>query len=323
MRASRLVSILMSLQTRGCVTAEALAAEFEVSVRTIYRDIDELSAAGIPVYADRGPGGGFRLREGYRTELTGLTPDEADTLLLAGLAGDLGLGSAMRSAERKLLAALPANLAARAVHTRRRVLLDPADWYRRLDRPPFLTQVSKAVWAQNKLQVRYQSWAGRRKEILEPWGLVIKGGVWYLVARVGDGLRTYRVGQIEEVETLSDRFDMPTDFDLVSHWVIELRRFEKELQRGHATVRVAPPAMSRIERLGADAADAIRAAPLDASGRRTAVIPIEGVDHAAIELLGFGAWVEVIKPALLRRRLGDLVAQVARMYRDRGAAKSN
>ncbi|HXA35313.1 MAG TPA: YafY family protein [Steroidobacteraceae bacterium] len=322
MRASRLISILMTLQTRGRVTAEALAAEFEVSVRTIYRDVDELSASGVPVYADRGPGGGFQLREGYRTRLTGLTPDEADTLLLTGLsgpAGDLGLAPAMISAERKILAALPASHAARAIQARRRVLLDPSDWYRRVERASFLPMVAQAVWAQTRLSVRYQSWTGRKMRVLEPWGLVIKAGIWYVVGCVNQSIRTFRVGKIEELKTLSERFEVPADFDLASHWVTELRRFERELQRAWATVRVAPPAMSRIERLGADAAEAIQAAPADTSGRRTAIIPIEGIAHAAIELLGFGTWIEVIKPAALRRRVHELGAHVARLHRGRRA----
>jgi predicted DNA-binding transcriptional regulator YafY len=301
------------------VTAEALAAKFEVSVRTIYRDVDELSAAGVPVYADRGPGGGFQLRDGYRTQLTGLTPDEADTLLLVGLtgpAGDLGFGPAMLSAERKILAAMPASHAARALQVRRRVLLDPLDWYRRAEQPRFLPLVAQAVWAQTKFSIRYQSWTGRKLRTVEPWGLVIKAGVWYVVACVNQSVRAFRISQIEELKASSERFEVPADFDLASHWMTELRRFEKELQRARATVRVAASAMSRIERLGADAAEAIRAAVPEASGRRTAIIPIEGVEHAAIELLGFGAWIEVIKPATLRRRLHELGAQVALLNRN-------
>jgi predicted DNA-binding transcriptional regulator YafY len=133
---------------------------------------------------------------------------------------------------------------------------------------------------------------------------------------VNQAIRTYRVSQIEELETLSDRFDVPDEFDLASHWMTELRRFEKELQRGFATVRLAAPALSRIERLGADAAEAIRAAPPDASGRRTATIPIEGAEHAAIEFLGFGSWIEVIRPTALRRRLHELGTQVVRLHRE-------
>lgn len=318
MRASRLLSILMILQARGRVTAEEMASEFEVSVRTVYRDVDELSASGVPVQADRGPGGGFKLQDGYRTQLTGLDPDEADALPLAGLpgpAGDLGFGSAMASAERKVLAALPSGQAARAHLTRRRVLLDPLDWYRRVERPRFPRGVARALWNQAPIRVRYESWRGATNKTLEPFGLVIKGGIWYLVARRKGILGTYRVGQITEMRALEGRFDVPARFHLARHWFAELERFENELVRGRATIRVSPPAMSRIERLGADAAEAVRAGKPDRLGRRSALIPIEGIEHAAIELLGLGPHVEVLGPAELVKRVKALAAKVAKMYR--------
>jgi len=318
MRASRLLSILMVLQARGRVTAEEMAKEFEVSVRTVYRDVDELSASGVPVHADRGPGGGFQLGEGYRTRLTGLNPDEADALPLTGLpgpAGDLGFGSAMASAERKILAALPPGHAARASLTRRRVLLDPLDWYRRVERPRFLRGVARALWNQTPIHVTYESWRGRASRSLEPFGLVIKGGVWYLVARSRGALRTYRVGQILELKEIDGRFEVPARFNLARHWFAELKRFEKELVRGRATIRVSPAAMSRIERLGADAADAVRAGKTDRRGWRRAEVPVEGIEHAAIELLGFGPHVEVLAPPELVRLVKALATQVAQMYR--------
>lgn len=318
MRASRLLSILMILQARGRVTAEAMAAEFEVSVRTVYRDVDELSASGVPVQADRGPGGGFKLREGYRTQLTGLNPDEADALPLTGLpgpAGDLGFGTPMASAERKILAALPPSHAERASLTRRRVLLDPLDWYRRVERPRYLRGVARALWNQAPIRVTYESWRGSTNKILEPFGLVIKGGVWYLVARWKGILGTYRVGQITQMRTLEGRFEVPPRFHLARHWFAELKRFEKELARGRATIRVSPAAMSRIERLGADAADAVRAGKPDRQGRRSALIPIEGIEHAAIELLGLGPHVEVLGPADLVKRVKALADEVFQLYR--------
>lgn len=318
MRASRLLSILMILQARGRATGESLAAEFEVSVRTIYRDVDELSAAGVPVEAERGPGGGFRLRAGYRTHLTGLTPDEAATLLLAGLPGaaaDLGLGAAMASAERKMLAALPTGQAEHAHRTRQRVLLDPLDWYRRVERPRFLPDVAAALWNQARIAIHYESWKGLAARTLEPFGLVMKAGVWYLVARRNQTLRTYRVAQIVALRVLQERFDVPTTFELGTHWALELKRFESELRRGHATVRVSSAALSRIERLGADAADAVRAGAPDATGWRTVDVPIESVDHAALELLGFGPHVQVLAPQDLVLRLRGLARAVHDLYK--------
>lgn len=186
MRASRLLSILILLQLRGQLTAEYLAEEFEVSVRTIYRDIDALSAAGVPVYGDSGPGGGFRLFEGYRTKLTGLDSDETEAMLLVGLPGAaraMGLGDAATRARNKLLVALPGTGGDEANRIAGRFHLDTADWYRAARPTPFLTQVARAVLDRQLLAMTYQSWTVRRDWTIEPFGLVLKAGNWYLVAR--------------------------------------------------------------------------------------------------------------------------------------------
>ena len=199
MLASRLLSILMLLQTRGRMSAGALAAEFEVSVRTIHRDIDQLSAAGVPIYADRGRSGGFRLIDGYTTKLTGLTQPEAETLFLAGLPGpvaQLGLADLLSAARLKLLAALPANSQAGAERIAARFHLDPTGWFRGEDRLFSLQPVAQAVWSGRYLKLRYGSFGDARSypRKLGPLGLVLKGGVWYLVAQSGKAIRTYRAG---------------------------------------------------------------------------------------------------------------------------------
>lgn len=196
MRASRLLSILMLLQTRGRMTAQALAAEFEVSVRTIYRDIDQLSAAEVPVYADRGPNGGFELLDGYRTKLTGLSPAEAATLFLAGLPGpaaELGLADVLTTAQLKLTAALPEGARATAKRVSARFHLDPVGWFRSADDARFLPTIANAVWNETCLEIRYQRGAGPVSRKLQPLGLVLKGGVWYVVARVGE--QTRKIGR--------------------------------------------------------------------------------------------------------------------------------
>src|SRR3954447_22965589 len=180
MRASRLLSIMMLLQAKGRMSAETLAEELEVSVRTIYRDIDQLSAAGVPVYADIGRNGGFALLDGWRTRLTGLTAPEARALFLSGLpgpAGELGLGDEVAAAELKLLAALPADWQDEATRMSSRFHLDPRGWFQPGHKPEFLKVVADAVWKETRLTLRYQSWKEIRDRVIEPLGLVLKGGV--------------------------------------------------------------------------------------------------------------------------------------------------
>jgi len=181
MRASRLVSIILLLQARGRMTAAQLAGELEVSVRTVYRDVESLHTAGIPLYGDAGHRGGYQLLDGYRTQLTGLSPDEAKALSLSGLPGpaaELGLGSVLAVAQLKVRAALPPELAEQVSATARRFHLDATGWYAQAEDAPFLPAVADAVWRGDVLQVRYRRWktptdVDRR---LEPYGLVLKAG---------------------------------------------------------------------------------------------------------------------------------------------------
>src|SRR5689334_14051125 len=174
MRASRLLSTLLLLQTRGRLTAQQIADELEVSVRTVYRDIEALSASGVPVYADRGPTGGYQLVDGYRTTLTGLTTDEAAALFLAGsgaTAGHLGLGPTLDAAQLKLLAAMPLEQRTTAVRIQERVHVDAPGWFRDPEAPPHLDTVAGAVWDQRPLRVTYRKWDGTRVErTIEPFG---------------------------------------------------------------------------------------------------------------------------------------------------------
>ncbi|MEU3189817.1 WYL domain-containing protein [Streptomyces sp. NPDC006992] len=185
MRADRLLSLLLLLQNRGRMTAPELAADLGVSVRTVYRDIEALSTCGVPVYADRGPAGGYRLMDGYRTRLTGLTDSEAGSLFLSGLPGpvrDLGLGAVLATAQLKVRAALPAPLAEHSRLVQDRFHLDAPAWFRDPDPVPFLPTVARAVWEQRVLRVRYRSWRGEARRALRPLGIVLKGGIWYTVA---------------------------------------------------------------------------------------------------------------------------------------------
>jgi predicted DNA-binding transcriptional regulator YafY len=314
MRASRLLSILMLLQLRGRLTAETLAEEFEVSVRTIYRDIDQLSAAGVPVYADRGPGGGFALLDGYRTRLTGLTAPEAEALFLAGLPGpaaDLGLGETMAAAQLKLLSALPAGWGADARRVSEAFHLDAADWYRRAEPVALLPEVARAIWARRRIAVEYESWEKLVTRVLDPLGLVLKAGAWYLVARAGDDLRTYKVSAIQSFSEHDETFERPAGFDLAAWWAASLERFEVSLRTAEARVRLSPMGLRRMIVFGPEAQALVRAAPEGPDGWREATIPTERAEVAAAQFLALGRHVEVLAPAALRERVRELAEEVA------------
>lgn len=318
MRADRLLALLIELQIHGLTTAETLARCFAVSRRTIYRDVDALGAIGIPVYAERGPGGGIRVVDGYRTRLTGMSQPEVEAMLLVGLAApaaDLGLAEHAASARLKMLAALPPESTEAALRVGERFHLDPVDWYRRAAPPASLPQVSQGVWRARRLSMDYQSWRSRRRRTVDPLGLVMKASAWYLVARSSSGIGIYRVDQIRDAMLLDEPVVRPRGFDLASHWKDEVARFEAGLRVGRATLRVTPKAMSRIAELGADIEEAVRAATPDRRGDRVAQVPFESVEHAAPRLLAFGVGIEVLEPARLRVRVAALAADVGDLYR--------
>jgi predicted DNA-binding transcriptional regulator YafY len=318
MLASRLLSILMLLQTRGRMSARQLAREFEVSVRTIHRDIDQLSAAGVPVYADRGRSGGFQLMDGYRTKLTGMTQPEAESLLLAGLPGpaaQLGLSNLLSAARLKLLAALPANVQRDAERIASRFHLDPAGWFRGAEPLAALQIVAQAVWAARYLKIQYRSNAEVYPRKLGPLGLVLKGGVWYLVAQSGKALRTYRVAQIVQAEIAEESFARPKDFDLAAHWDVASRAYEAGLYREQAEVKISPKGMALLELLGPHVKEAaVALAKRDRSGWTRCTLPIESVRHAASEFMRLGDEMEVLGPPALRAHIAELSAAMARRH---------
>jgi predicted DNA-binding transcriptional regulator YafY len=319
MRASRLLSILMLLQAKGRVSASALADEVEVSLRTIYRDIDELSAAGVPVYAERGRAGGFQLLDGWRTRLTGLTALEAQALFLAGLPGpaaDLGLAEVMEAAQQKLLAALPTGWQGDARRVGARFHLDPVGWFRFTAPVDHLPAIAAAVWNEQRLQIRYESWNGIVDREIAPLGLVLKSGIWYLAAAIGDDRRTYRLSNIRALSVLDESFTRPPDFDLAVYWAESTRRFEAEIYRDTATLRVSPRGLRLLREMSAAVAEAAArsAEAPDGEGWMRLVIPIESIDHAAHELVKLGAEAEVLNPAPLRERLGETARRLAALY---------
>ncbi|WP_328751673.1 YafY family transcriptional regulator [Streptomyces sp. NBC_00285] len=307
MKAGRLVSILLLLQARGRMTAAQLAEELEVSVRTVYRDVEALSTAGVPLYGDAGHAGGYRLLDGYRTRLTGLTADEAEALFLAGAPGaaaELGLGPFLAAAQLKVRAALPAELRAHTDRISGRFHLDAPGWYAQTEETPFLTAVAQAVWNSRVLHVRYRRWAEPSdvERRLEPYGLVLKAGRWYVVA--GPGPRTYRVDQILELRTSDTEFTRPEDFGLAAYWTAYQRDFQDRLYRGEAVVRLAPGVKLP------------RAVPgdTDPHGWTVARVPIESVEHAHGEFLRLGTHIEVLDPPELRERMARTIAELAERY---------
>lgn len=320
MRASRLLSLLMLLQMRGRMTARALADELEVSVRTIHRDVEALGAAGVPVFAERGREGGFRLLGGFRTRLTGLTGAEAEALPLAGLgaiAADLGLDRVLAAAQLKLMASLPADAAARVGRIAERFYLDPTAWYRRPELPPALRDVAHAVWSQRRLQLEYASWNGVVRRTLDPLGLVFKDGAWYVVAAVDEQIRTYRVASIRQLKILETTFARPRQFDLRRHWQAWARDFERRLFKERARVRLSARGLKLLSEVSEAAAAAASEAGTGDSGWIEAEIPIESVERATWQLLHLGAEVEVLTPVALRRRLATEAGRVQALYRSR------
>jgi predicted DNA-binding transcriptional regulator YafY len=319
MRASRLLSILMMLQLRQRITAADLAAEFEVSERTIYRDIDALSAAGVPVYGDRGPGGGFQLLDGYRTRLTGLSADEAEAATMIGLPGpaaELGLGAATSAARGKLLAAIPGGGGALADRMAARFHLDPVNWYRSREALPALPAIARAVFDQRVLSMRYESWQGLRNWTVEPLGLVLKAGTWYLAARGAGKIRVFRISNIHAPEAGDATFEWPASFHLPTWWQGEQARFEAELFATSATLRASPDGCKRLAAQSPRGADAVAGAGAPASdGWRDMTMQVEDSDHGAREMLALGAEVEVVTPASFRRRIAALAKQIAARHR--------
>jgi predicted DNA-binding transcriptional regulator YafY len=330
-RASRLLSVLLLLQNRGQLTAQQIADELEVSVRTVYRDIEALGAAGVPVYAELGHGGGYRLLDGYRTRLTGLTAQEAESIFFAGVpdaAAELGLGAVLATAELKLRAALPASLSGQVGRVRDRFHLDAAGWFRETETSPHLAALAGAVWDSHRVRLRYERHKAPKQveRLIDPLGIVLKAGVWYFVARAAPAteapaedsdIRTYRVAAILDLVVLDERFPRPEGFDLAKTWTAWAERFERDLFRGEAVVRLSPAGVQRIPYLmsramGRGTQNTIGTP--EADGWVRAVVPIESVRHAHGELLRLGADVEVLEPADLREMIRATVAELARIY---------
>lgn len=312
--------MVLLLQSREAMTAAELARELEVSERTVYRDMDALSAAGVPVYAEQGRRGGYRLIGGYRTRLTGLTREEAEALFLSGLpgpAGDMGRGDAVAAAELKVLAALPASLRDAPARAGQRFHLDAPGWFGESGPPPLLRDLARAVWEDEPVEIRYRRRDGEVARTAEPYGLVLKNGTWYLVARVGGAHRTYRVDRVTDVRPSGGRFDRDDGFDLAAHWREQAAAFLRSMLREEVTVRLSP-AGTRLLRYAVEPYAAERAAAdagePDADGWVVTTLPVESAVVAASELMRLGAEAEVLAPAELRTAMAERAARLAKLY---------
>ncbi|MDC0673422.1 helix-turn-helix transcriptional regulator [Nannocystis radixulma] len=316
MRSSRLLALLLVLQRRQRATAAELAEELEVSVRTLYRDVAALVAAGFPLWTEPGPHGGIRLVEGWRTRLDGLTAEEASALSLSGApqaVADLGLGAVALSARAKLDATLPAELRDRAGRIRQRFLLDAPAWFARPEPLTALPAAATAVWESRKLELRHGGRPTSRR--VDPLGLVLKAGTWYLIARSRGDIRTYRVGRIDHAELLAETFVRPDEFDLAAWWAASSAAFDQSLLVYPCRVRLSPAAQKALPRVVPH--DAVRrmladAGPPDAEGWREVDLLLEGEEVAADQLSGLGGGVEVLAPVELRRRLHLVGIEMAR-----------
>lgn len=302
------------------MTATELADKLEVSVRTVYRDLEALSAAGVPVYTEAGRNGGCQLVDGYRTRLTGLTTKEAEALFVAGIpgpAGELGLGTVLGAAQLKLLAALPKELADRAALAARRFHLDAPAWFRSGRNEPRLAEIAAAVWEDRRVDIRYRhpeaSEAADRR--LDPFGLVCKAGTWYLVARRDGEMRTYRVSRIQDVTVLDDTFERPPEFDLARYWDESVTHYEAIIPETDVVVRASARGFDRLRWMSRQAGCALREHELLADGWTRCVIAFENLEEAHGSLFRLAADVEVLTPDSLRVQIVETADAVRSLYK--------
>lgn len=309
-----MVALLFLLQQRKRATAAELAAALEVSERTVYRDVEALLAAGVPLWTEQGRSGGIRLLEGWRTRLDGLTGREAAAIFaFPSLLADVGLGAALTAAQAKVLAGLPVELREYASQVASRFHLDAPGWFQQAESASQLTVVAEAVASTRRLRVEYRRGPALVTRELEPLGLVVKAGVWYLVARVDEDLRTYRVARIETATVLS-AFERPPSFELAAWWDQASARFEQSLLRETVTLRLSRHAQRMLRSVTDPDAAAIAiasAGPADESGWREVSLEVESLPVATTQLLSLGVGVEVVAPEALRTALAELGLAIA------------
>ena len=319
MRADRLLAILLTVQMRGKATARDLAEHLEVSERTIYRDIDALSAAGVPVYAERGPGGGIALLENYQTQLTGLNENEVQALSLfsnQGALSDLGLSGPLNTALIKLSAALPQVFRQSLERSRKRIYLDPNRWFSVAEEVPYLHIFQTAVWEEKQVKLQYgRDQESVRSYALKPYGLVAKVGIWYVVGQTGKGLRTFRISRVQSAELSETSFQRPADFDLTSYWHAWVKDYEQNLPHYPVTLRAHPEALSHLSYHTSISRDTTTNEP-DPTGWHELTITFENLEHAVGVLVNVASKVEIVAPLELRERLIRVASGILELYKN-------
>lgn len=303
------------------MTARDLAAELEVSERTIYRDIEALSIAGIPIYAQSGMNGGIALDEGYRVSLTGLSRAEVLALFVASEAGplrDLGLDKAEASTLLKLSAALPDVHRPEVARLRQRFFIDPANWFQVVEPLPYFAELQQAVWEDRYIEMTYQPVMGEAyRRTIAAYGLVAKANIWYLIGRKPDGeWRSYRAGRLSAVRVLEDHFSRDTSFDLEHYWQESSRYFEAhsrdQLPRCVAQLRVHSTAFWYFPGYLEGRYTVI--APADAAGWMQIEAQFEDHGEALMRVMGWGSRIEVVGPPELRHLVIETAQTIVRSY---------
>lgn len=316
MRADRLLSLLMLLQTRGTLTARALAAELEVTERTIYRDVTALSASGVPVYTERGPGGGIALVEDYRTNLTGLNADEVRALFMLSIPApldQLGVGDELRMALLKLSAALPVSRRADESTPRQKIHLDAVGWFQPEEPTPHLKTIQSALWSNRQLEITYRSdFSADVEMLIAPYGLVAKANIWYLVGAREDHLRVLRISRIRQASPRVESFERPATFDLPGFWKTWCDEFESTRPQFPVTLRVSPT-LAQI--LSENRPETLTSPPaIELDGWQTITLTFESLEAARTRILGYGGAAEVLAPLSLRLSLMDFARQTLSRY---------
>jgi len=317
MRADRLISILLLLQNKGKLTTKELAKELEVTGRTIHRDMEALSAAGIPVVADRGKSGGWRLLEQYRTNLTGLKANELKSLLISPsfqMLTDLGLAKDWHEARRKILASIPSSLKSYSHDIWNRIHVDTTAWRQSSEKIESFKILQEAIWDEKALQIEYERADGEYLErVVNPLGLVAKGSTWYLIASSNKKVRNYRASRIKSVKLTKETFSRPNDFNLAQYWSDSTQEFIKSLPKYEVDVEISSSIVQRIKFTGRFVQIVQIDAPSE-NGWISANLCFDTEQEALEYILGFGNQIRIIQPNELKQTIYDMAKSVVDFY---------